>query len=112
MLRSCGSLRIVQFKTDKKVGVTQPGVMDHSFGYCAPLDAWVHLAWVATPEELTLYADAAPVGKLRKAIALFPQRIGARTGNTFKGRLDDIRIYTRALRPEEIVQLSKLGSRP
>jgi hypothetical protein len=91
------------------------GVNNLQFPYSPPLNTWTHLAIVAGPTDTRLYVN----GALRNTLGAFT--IGPRTtanaviGGTgdgaggdndpFKGGLDEIRIYNRALTAPEVQQL-------
>ncbi|MFG0316457.1 MAG: LamG-like jellyroll fold domain-containing protein, partial [Planctomycetota bacterium JB042] len=83
---------------------------------------WTHVAAVYDGQTMTLYRDAVPVGVLPKqgALATDPT-VGVAIGNQppgagarpFDGRIDELRIYSRALSPEEVLVLfANLPDRP
>ena len=81
-----------------------------------PTLRWTHLALVLGPGGATLYFDGAPVGT-NSSIVLRPADLG-RTVNDYIGRsqfsddpyldgdIDELRVYNRALSPEEIQALA------
>jgi hypothetical protein len=86
---------------------------------CFAFDKWTHLAAVvdATTDTLTLYVD----GRARQEVPV-PRGIWPAPGSLYMGRypmpgpgpvrqlagaLDDVAIYSRALVPEEVAQLSR-----
>lgn len=85
------------------------------------LDRWYHAAMTYDPEtgELILYVDGAPDGSLEVPEASRcmirtsqPVRIGGGAPEglpqlLFPGRVDDVRLYGRALTPEEIQELAQ-----
>lgn len=82
-----------------------------SGGY--PLQTWMHLAGTYDGESMIFYINGSPVDTLQKSNALTSDKnlllIGTRTGlnaDTFAGRLDDIRIYSRALSLSEIAAMA------
>jgi hypothetical protein len=73
-----------------------------------PLNTWTHLAGTYDGATLRLYADGAQVGSQAQT-ALIPVSTGALTiggdalyGQYFAGRIDEVRIYNRALSATEI----------
>jgi hypothetical protein len=82
----------------------------------SPLAAneWSHLAATYDGGALRLYVNGAQVGSITHTGSLFvsgsPLRIGGNTiwGEYFAGRLDEVRIYSRALSTAEIVTVMDL----
>jgi glucose/arabinose dehydrogenase len=74
-----------------------------------PVNTWTHLAATYDGAALRLYVNGSPVGSraLSGAIATSgaPLRLGGNAvyGEFFRGRVDDVRIYNRALSAAEIV---------
>ncbi len=96
------SLRLEQSGSSRRVGITKYAAVDHAFNYTAPVGTWVHLAWVATATDITLFANGASVDSLKMAMPLSVDILGTHGDNAFKGSLDDLRIYSRALEAKEI----------
>jgi RHS repeat-associated protein len=73
-----------------------------------PLNAWTHVAGTWDGATLRLYMNGSPVATLSQSGSLTnssdPLRIGgnAQWGEYFAGRIDEVRIYNRALSPAEI----------
>ena len=73
-----------------------------------PLNTWSHLATTYDGAVLRLYVNGVQVGSQAHSSSLFvsgsPLRIGGNTiwGEYFQGRLDEVRIYSRALSAAEI----------
>ena len=73
-----------------------------------PLNTWTHLATTYDGAVLRLYVNGVQVGSQAHSGSLFvsgsPLRIGGNTiwGEYFQGRLDEVRIYSRALSAAEI----------
>ena len=73
-----------------------------------PLNTWTHLAATYDAAVLRLYANGVEVGTLGRAGVIatsdLPLRIGGNTifNEPFQGRIDDVRVYNRALTPAQI----------
>ena len=102
-----GSLRLEQWNYTNKVGFTKYGVSDYTFNYYAPVDEWIHIVWVADSTSTRLYVDGVQEGTNANKINCPMTRIGG-TRDSIVGPVDDIRIYDRALSPEEIAILASL----
>lgn len=79
------------------------------------VNQWYHVLGVKNNKLLTLYINGVAVDSVTQviqnpAITKLPLTMGgfAGTGQYLNGKLDDVRIYNRALTREEIVFLSKL----
>ena len=89
------------------VYLTQPA-SGETFSFIPPLNTWTHLAVVATTGGTQLYVN----GLLQQTLGPFSLGTDATAqvtiGNTgdqydpFAGRLDELRLYNRALSPSEI----------
>jgi hypothetical protein len=78
-------------------------------GEALPPEAWSHVAFTDDGARLRVYLDGELVGTnpaIPLTTAKGPLTIGclAEYGNYFKGRLDEVRIYNRALDEAEIAQ--------
>jgi len=76
---------------------------------------WKHLAAVRQEDRLSLYVDGAPAatstqfrGKDFDLSAEAPLRIGFGAHDYFCGKMRDVRLYSRALGPQETARLAKL----
>jgi len=97
------SLQLEQLQDSGRVGFSENGVADHVFDYSAPIGQWVHLAFVKTDSEMSLYADGSLVSTNPNVIALDVATLGG--GDALAGILDDVRVYDGALSPEAIAAL-------
>ena len=77
---------------------------------------WHHCAATFDGEYMRVYLDGGEVGSLHRPGALkaggdVPGYIGSLAGQSehYKGRLDDLRIYGRALGPEEVAEFHRAG---
>jgi hypothetical protein len=94
--------------------ITRPGTL--MANERVPCDQWSHVAATFGDKKLRVYLNGreiaemnAPGGTLT-ATAL-PLRVGADSsgGSRFVGLMDDVRIYRRVLKPEEIAKLAAAG---
>ncbi len=100
-----GSLRLEQYPRTQKVGITRYGAFDASFEYTAPPGEWVHLTFVGTESGTALFTNGAAAGSVPGKIDLPLACIGssrAKGMHSFRGAIDELRAYQRALTPEEI----------
>ncbi len=106
------SLRLEQYSYTNKVGITRYTGGNPAFDYTAPIGSWVHLTFLGTATETHLYANGAYAGTIALSIPLSVGKLGSHGGNSMKGILDDVRMYNRALTPQEIQYLGTLGYLP
>jgi hypothetical protein len=77
--------------------------------FTPPANAWTHVAFTYDGANLILYVNGTEVNRRPMTGALTPStgvlRLGGNTiwGEHFAGVLDDVRIYTRALTPGEVL---------
>ena len=91
------------------------GSEETGFGTALTPGAWRHVTFVNNSGTLTPYVDGAPFGT---PISSTPQCFGGAVeiggwvanSNFLNGKLDDVRIYNRALSPTEVKQLYQLGT--
>jgi Concanavalin A-like lectin/glucanases superfamily/Carbohydrate binding domain len=81
---------------------------DHFSTGTVPVDTWAHLAVVVTPSGSTFYVNGANIGTTAAAPAIDAILVGAHdtTLDPFKGRLDELRVYSRALTPAQVSALA------
>jgi hypothetical protein len=101
------ALKLEQWPSTRRVGFTKFGIADHSFSYIAPAGTWVHLAFVCTPDGISLYVNGSFRQFIQASIDLPLQFLGRRdTGQErLRGLLDEIAIFNRALTYEQIQQV-------
>ena len=102
------SLRLEQWANTNKTGITVYGVKDHTFNYTAPLNEWVHLVYVGTASDVSLYANGVLKGSLDITIDCPMSTIG-NTADSLVADLDDIAVLDRALDAAEILQVYNAG---
>lgn len=82
---------------------------DASFSYSA--GEWIHVMYVVTPSGYTIYANGNQVGAnsfsgtpllYNSSNDLTIGAVGPSSGEYFNGSIDDVRIYGRAITPEEV----------
>ena len=85
-------------------------------GSAARLNQWTHVVGVSDGTRLTLYVngalDAGPFTMSANAPVAVSAEIGANPDNVlnfFPGKLDDVRVYNRALTGDEVKRLYNLG---
>jgi hypothetical protein len=89
------ALKLEQFGTFRQVGFSQFGVADYPFGYIAPTNVWVHLAFVCDIGT-RLYVNGLLQGNLSVTI---PLGLGGLAQDTsghadhMRGSLDEIRVW-------------------
>ncbi|MEM1322265.1 MAG: LamG-like jellyroll fold domain-containing protein [Bacteroidota bacterium] len=82
-------------------------------GLVVPADEWSHVAMVATPTSMTLYLNGIPATHTTtlNSVDLSTMKIGSYQGwgsRNFKGHLDEVCIWDRALNQDEIRALRHL----
>jgi hypothetical protein len=109
------ALKLEQWPSTRQVGFTQFGVADYYFNYTLPAETWAHLAFVGTPGGTQLYVDGVLVATHPAVVNLPRFTLGA-AGNGaidhFKGNLDEIILYNRALESWEIQQVGDATRAP
>lgn len=99
-------------------GFANPGWQFINTGYVAPLNQWTHLAVTYNKGAIKTYANGSLVhthsgsGSIGDAITgQNDLRIGGRQviSQHFRGRIDEVRVYNRAVTASEIEEISGLG---
>ena len=112
-------LKLEQYNTTRKVGLTQFGVGDYLIGagYTVPASTWTHLAFVGTGTSTSLYVNGAFYGSTNVSIPLPRAFIGAgyvtssaKLVDYMLGSLDEIMVFNRALSSTEIQSIYNAGS--
>lgn len=106
MRSSDAGLKLDQWPSTKKVGLTVWGVVDATFDVQAPLQTWMHLAFVGSSTEVHLYADGLYADSVPHAIRAPTGSIGG-LGDPLNAVVDDVRVYDRALTASEIFDLAQ-----
>lgn len=87
-----------------RVGFSKKGSGDKEFNYVAPLNQWVHLAFVADGTGVSLYVNGETKGKINTAIDLPLKGFGllGNPNESPKALIDEVRMWNRALSISEI----------
>jgi hypothetical protein len=109
LIGSAGSsLRLEQYSGTNKAGYTKSGVADYVFNYTAPTGTWVHLTFVGTSSGVCLYVNGVFQESNSGGIDCPMGYIGKSAGGDYlKGKLDEVKIYNRALSAGEIAALAQ-----
>ncbi len=102
------SLRLEQFNPPDRMGFTTYNIEDYFFDYVAPLNQWLHIAFVGTGTGTSLYVNGALIGTHPASVSLFVAKLGTFDINAIKGLMDEVQIYDRALTAPEVLLLSRL----
>lgn len=106
-----GEIKLDQWKNTGKVGLTKFSVVDEQFNYSAPLDEWVHLAFVSNGSSTTLYVNGEKNGSVATAIKGPFKRIGhcaksnMESTGFMNGAIDELKMFNRAYSDAEIAEL-------
>lgn len=104
-------LRAEQYNNTNKLGFTIPGTADYAFNYSLPVGDWVHVAFVGTPSGTSIYINGQLQQTINTAIRCPINKLGATQNFTlsefFKGYIDDLKIYRKALTQAEIAELQQ-----
>lgn len=103
MRSSSYALKLEQYYNTHKVGITRFGHSDWKFNYSTPLNEWVHLTFVGTDSEVSLYADGVYADSLGVSVSLPLDTIGDSSGMV--GALDDIKVYKSAFTSNAVAEL-------
>jgi hypothetical protein len=73
-------------------------------------NAWHHVAVVVSGTSVTQYADGVAAGTTATGGTITFARAGWSTAQSYRGRMDDMRVYARALTVGDIGELVALGT--
>lgn len=93
LISPASALKLDQWPDSRQVGFTLFGVADYYFDYTAPQDQWVHLAFVATASNTTLYANGIAVDVIPASVALPLESLGSATRDPLKGEVDELAVW-------------------
>jgi hypothetical protein len=103
------ALKLEQFDNTHQIGYTKYGIIDATFspGATAPLDQWVHIAYVnrAAADRISLYVNGDLVGTRIDDFSLSRDQIGSWSDTVPESPLaimDEVVLYDRALSEAEI----------
>ena len=106
MRSSDGAIKLDQWPNTNRVGVTVWGVVDATFDVKAPLQTWIHLAFVGSTGGIDLYADGLYADSVPYALRAPTGPIGG-LGDALNAVVDDVRVYDRTLSASEIFDLAQ-----
>ncbi|MDP6740478.1 MAG: LamG domain-containing protein, partial [Planctomycetota bacterium] len=106
MRSSDGAIKLDQWPSTNKVGITIWGVVDATFDVKAPLQTWMHLAFVGSASGTDLYADGLYADSVPYALRAPTGPIGG-LGDALNAVVDDVRVYDRTLSASEIFDLAQ-----
>jgi RHS repeat-associated protein len=91
----------------------------HTFGEKPPVGSWTHVALTNDGKDIALYVNGELIDERESEAALAsgaPLRIGGdepfAEGHFFDGKIDEVRVYDRALDAEEVAEDSETESGP
>lgn len=99
------ALKLSQYNTSSKVGVTVFGVGDYTVDYSAPTGTWTHLAFVSNGSQVQVYAAGALVGTIAATVP-YPAAGGIGGQKSVNGAIDDVAIFYGALSATEVAALA------
>ncbi|MCJ8011495.1 family 20 glycosylhydrolase [Paenibacillus sp. KQZ6P-2] len=112
---SSSAIKINQWNKTGKVGFTVYGVEDYVFNYSIPSNQWTHLAFVGTSSGTSLYVNGVLKETNPNTMNCPMTSVGVEgqpgTGTKtsfFKGSLDELKIFNRALSASEIAALTQV----
>jgi hypothetical protein len=76
--------------------------VSHTSGEALPLGQWVTLAIVGERGHTTLYINGQPAGSYNDQMVCPLSRLGSPTGNSFVGKVRNLKVVNRALTAKEI----------
>jgi len=112
-----GELKLEQYNNTHQVGFTKFTYWDQNFGYIVPQNAWTHLVFVASGNQMQLYANGALAGTIGTNMPLPRAYFGvgyvASNGNLVDyllSSVDEIVMFNRALSAAEVSSLYAAGN--
>jgi GH25 family lysozyme M1 (1,4-beta-N-acetylmuramidase) len=112
-----GELKLEQYNGTRQVGFTKFTYWDQNFGYSVPLNAWTHLVFVASGNQMQLYANGALAGTIATNMPLprayFGMGYVSSNGNMVDyllASIDEIMLFNRALNAGEVSSLYAAGN--
>ncbi len=101
------AIKVEQYPNTRRLGFTRFGVADYAFNYSAPAGQWVHVTMTGTGNATQLYINGTLQDTINAAIPLPRLNLGRVNVNVdvFRGQLDELAIWNRALTSGEIFNL-------
>ncbi len=102
------AIKIEQWRTKGKLGITKYGVQDWHIDSELPLGEWAHLAVVGTATGTKFYVNGTLAGTIDQSIALPRAYLGHTAGwaEFLAATLDELKIYDVALTAEQVKEAS------
>lgn len=90
---------------------------DFDSGLIIPNNEWTHVALVIEPEQATLYMNGIgvtdiPFEEISSTFLDFPSELGLYNGSAFKGLIDEVCFYEKAMTQTELRELMHLTKKP
>ncbi len=111
-----GELKLEQYNGTRQVGFTKFTYWDQNFGYSVPLNTWTHLVFVASGNQMQLYANGTLAGTIATNMPLPRAYFGvgyvASNGNLvdyLSASIDETMLFNRALSAAEVSSLYSAG---
>jgi len=112
-----GELKLEQYNGTHQVGFTKFTYWDQNFGYTVPQNTWTHLVFVASGNQMQLYANGSLAGTIATNMPLprayFGMGYVSSNGNMVDyllASLDEIMLFNRALNAAEVSSLYASGN--
>jgi hypothetical protein len=104
------ALKLEQISTPRQIGITIWNSNDYAFNYSAPTSTWVHLVFVASSTNVSLYTNGVFQGSIAATNINLPRGqlgndIRGRFNQPLRGLVDEVSLYTRMLAASEIAAL-------
>jgi len=103
------ALKLEQYPSTHKVGMTVFGASDANTSYVSPLNQWVYLTFVGNKFQTEVYADGQSVGSMEVGSALGRTYLGQILRNAStdpaKAVIDDVIVYESAMTREQVAKL-------
>jgi uncharacterized repeat protein (TIGR03803 family) len=104
------ALKLEQIVGARQIGITVWGTNDFAFNYSAPTGTWVHLVFVASSTNVSLYTNGVFHGSIAATNINLPRGqlgndIRGRFNQPLRGLVDEVSLYTRMLTALEIAAL-------
>jgi len=114
LLDSGFALKAEQSGTPRRVGFTRFGALgtdqNYSFNYTIPAQTWTHLVFVSAGGVTQLFANGLLQDTVNTTIPLPLKMLGGEQNNRFRGHLDEVGTYDRALTASEVQALYDIES--
>jgi GH25 family lysozyme M1 (1,4-beta-N-acetylmuramidase) len=112
-----GELKLEQYNNTHQVGFTKFTYWDQNFGYSVPLNSWTHLVFVASGNQMQLYANGSLAGTIATNMPLprayFGMGYVSSNGNMVDyllASIDEVMLFNRALNAAEVSSLYAAGN--